>query len=229
MFLELKNLTKRYVAPEGSIVNVLNIPAFSLDAGQQVALKGGSGSGKTTLLHIIAGILLPDTGEVLFSPNGTPRRNICSLSEGARDAFRGRHIGYIFQTHHLLPGLSAMENVMLGMTFTGRSADPAWAKKLLTLVGLSDRLNYKPEKLSVGQQQRIAIARALANKPDLVLADEPTGALDSVNAEAAIKLIRSLCTEVNAALLLVSHDPAITGQFQTLLNLSDLNRKENLQ
>jgi len=225
MFLELVNLAKRYVAPDGTAVEVINIPAFSVETDKQVALVGSSGSGKTTLLHIIAGILTPDSGSVRISPPGENPVDICKLSEGHRDAFRGRHMGYIFQTHHLLPGLTAMENVMLGMTFTGRGADHAWAKKLLVEVGLADRLNYKPEKLSVGQQQRIAIARALANKPSLVLADEPTGALDSANALQAIKLIRSLCTQVGATLLLVSHDPAVTGQFETLINLADLNKK----
>src|SRR6185312_405390 len=104
--------------------------------------------------------------------------DISRLSEAQRDVFRGRNIGYIFQTHHLLPGFTALENVQLGMSFTGRSPDLAWAQHLLKEVGLSDRLDYKPERLSVGQQQRVAVARALANRPKLVLADEPTGALD---------------------------------------------------
>src|SRR5205814_3333873 len=111
---------------------------------------------------------------------------------------------YIFQTHHLLPGFTALENVLLGMSFTGRASDPNWARHLLTEVGLGDRLHYKPQKLSVGQQQRVAVARALANRPRLVLADEPTGALDAQNAKQVLELIRALCREVNAALLLVT-------------------------
>jgi ABC-type lipoprotein export system ATPase subunit len=117
-----------------------------------------------------------------------------------------------------------MENVLLGMSFTGRAHDPAWAKHLLTEVGLADRLNYKPERMSVGQQQRVAVARALANRPRLVLADEPTGALDPKTAQAALDLIRKLCTEVGASLLLVSHDPQISSQLPRVVALSELNR-----
>ncbi len=142
----------------------------------------------------------------------------------SRDIFRGQNIGYIFQTHHLLPGFTAMENVLLGMSFTGRKHDPQWAKRLLDSVGLSDRLHYKPEKLSVGQQQRVAVARALANRPKLVLADEPTGALDSRNAEQVLQLIRNLCREVGSSLLLVSHDLGIAQQFPRVLSLSEINQ-----
>jgi len=146
------------------------------------------------------------------------------LSEAERDVFRGRHIGYIFQTHHLLPGFTALENVLLGMSFTGRRHDPAWATHLLNEVGLSQRLNYKPDKLSVGQQQRVAVARALANRPKVVLADEPTGALDATNAQQVLDLIRKLCDEVKAALLLVSHDLHMTRQLPRSVSLTDLNR-----
>src|SRR5205807_6417264 len=121
-------------------------------------------------------------------------------------------------------GFTAMENVLLGMSFTGRRHDPAWAKRLLSEVGLSDRLHYKPQKLSVGQQQRVAVARALANRPKLVLADEPTGALDQRNAQQVLELIRKLCAEVNASLLLVSHDFNIALQLPRVLSLSDINR-----
>jgi putative ABC transport system ATP-binding protein len=109
------------------------------------------------------------------------------------------------------------------MSFTGHRPDPAWATRLLNEVGLSERLNYKPQKLSVGQQQRVAVARALANRPSLVLADEPTGALDPVNAQQVLELIRRLCAEVKASLLLVSHDPGITKQFPRVVTLSELN------
>jgi ABC-type lipoprotein export system ATPase subunit len=117
--------------------------------------------------------------------------------------------------------------VLLGMSFTGRRHDPKWATHLLTEVGLTDRLHYKPEKLSVGQQQRVAVARALANRPTLVLADEPTGALDANNAQQVLDLIRKLCSEVKASLLLVSHDPAVTQQFPRVVHLSELNRSSS--
>jgi putative ABC transport system ATP-binding protein len=219
----IENLRKRYIGPDGSVVPVIDIEKFSLADAEQVALIGTSGSGKTTLLHLIAGILAPDEGSIQFQLNGQIA-NIASLPEAKRDVFRGRYIGYIFQTHHLLSGFSALENVQLGMTFTGRPADPAWAKQLLSEVGLFDRFHYKPEKLSVGQQQRVAVARALANRPKLVLADEPTGALDSKNAQQVLELIRKLCNEVGASLLLVSHDLNIAQQLSRVVSLSELNR-----
>jgi putative ABC transport system ATP-binding protein len=225
MGLHLKDLAKRYVGPDGSAVPVIDVPGFDLADAEQVALVGGSGTGKTTLLHLIAGILTPDRGNIVYDNlNGTAAIDIAFLSESERDVFRGRHVGYIFQTHHLLPGFTALENVLLGMSFTGRSPDRAWAKHLLSEVGLSDRLGYKPEKLSVGQQQRVAVARALANRPRLVLADEPTGALDPRNAQAVLDLIRALCTEVGASLLLVSHDPQISEQLPRVVALAELNR-----
>jgi ABC-type lipoprotein export system ATPase subunit len=223
-------LKKEYVGPDGSIVPVINIDSFDLKDSEQVALVGSSGSGKTTLLHLIAGILSPDSGRILFGSNSALHGatngavDLTRLSEAQRDVFRGQNIGYIFQTHHLMPGFTALENVLLGMSFTGRSQDPAWARHLLNEVGLSERLHYKPAKLSVGQQQRVAIARALANRPKLVLADEPTGSLDSVNAQQSLDLIRKLCTEVGSSLLLVSHDLQITKQLPRAVVLAELNR-----
>lgn len=226
MGLALHELAKRYVAPDGSAVPVIDVPAFAVADGEQVALVGGSGTGKTTLLHLIAGILVPDAGRIVYDnlDGQQGSTDIARLGESERDVFRGRYIGYIFQTHHLLPGFTALENVLLGMSFTGRAHDPAWAKHLLNEVGLSERLNFRPEKLSVGQQQRVAVARALANRPRLVLADEPTGALDPKNAQAVLDLVRKLCTEVGASLLLVSHDPQISQQLSRVVSLAELNR-----
>jgi putative ABC transport system ATP-binding protein len=260
MAMQLLQLKKQYVAPDGGVVPVIDVESFVLTSREHVALVGGSGTGKTTLLHLIAGILVPDSGEILFSldhepavapgkvlngssalpgthaaagvipyrsaPAASPAHavDITRLSEAQRDVFRGRNIGYIFQTHHLLPGFTALENVLLGMSFTGRPTDSAWGKHLLREVGLEQRLDYKPGKLSVGQQQRVAVARALANRPGLVLADEPTGALDPKTAQQVLELIRKLCNEVGASLLLVSHDPAISNQFQRVVPLSELNR-----
>ena len=273
MALRLELLKKQYVGPDGSSVPVIDVPEFSLGDSEQVALVGGSGTGKTTLLHLIAGILTPDSGRIIFTldENGSVSKSqqvsevpvaavaspadaampgetaavleyrtaptaasqapalgsgidIAAMSEGQRDVFRGRNLGYIFQSHHLLPGFTALENVLLGMSFTNRAADPAWAKHLLQEVGLGDRLHYKPAKLSVGQQQRVALARALANRPKLVLADEPTGALDPKTAQQVLALVRKLCQEVNASLLLVSHDPAIVEQLPRRVSLAELNR-----
>jgi putative ABC transport system ATP-binding protein len=225
MAITIENLKKIYVAPDGGVVPVIDIERFVLEDGEQVALIGTSGSGKTTLLHMIAGILTPDSGRILFNSRAVGTAvDVGSLGEAERDVFRGRHIGYIFQTHHLLPGFTALENVLLGMSFTGRPADRDWAKHLLTEVGLAERLHYRPAKLSVGQQQRVAVARALANRPQLVLADEPTGALDARNARQVLELIRRLCAEVQAALLLVTHDLEIAHQLSRTVTLADINK-----
>jgi ABC-type lipoprotein export system ATPase subunit len=229
MGLLIHKLKKTYYAPDGSSVPVIDIPELYLADAEQVALIGTSGSGKTTLLHMIAGILKPDTGNVVFgydpkNPNSSDSIDLTMLSEAERDVFRGRNIGYIFQTHHLLPGFTALENVLLGMTFTGRAHDRNWAQHLLEEVGLSDRLNYRPQKLSLGQQQRVAVARALANRPKLVLADEPTGALDITNAQQVLDLIRRLCSEVGSSLLLVSHDLDIARQLPRVLTLTEINQ-----
>jgi putative ABC transport system ATP-binding protein len=221
--IELDHVRKQYAAPDGTVVPVIDIESFTISDGEQVALIGTSGSGKTTLLHMIAGILTPDRGSIRFG-NQPAIVDVAQLSEARRDVFRGQNIGYIFQTHHLLPGFTALENVLLGMSFTGRAHDPEWAKHLLTEVGLGDRLHYRPQKMSVGQQQRVAAARALANRPKLVLADEPTGALDTTNAQQVLDLIRKLCSEVGSSLLLVSHDLNIAKQLPRVVTLRELNR-----
>jgi putative ABC transport system ATP-binding protein len=198
--LEITQLKKSFRGPDGVTVPVVDVPQFSLAENAQTALAGESGSGKTTLLHMIAGILAPDSGSIKLAGE-----ELADLSEGERDHFRAQNIGYIFQTFNLLPGYTCVENVLLGMSF-GPGADRSFAETLLKRVGLGERLRHYPRQLSTGQQQRVAVARALANRPKLVLADEPTGNLDHANARDALKLIREACRENNAALLLVSHD-----------------------
>ncbi len=216
--LEILNLTKGFRSPDGSVTPILDVPSFSLDAGAQVALAGSSGSGKTTLLHLIAGILTPDSGSV--EVDGT---SVHTLSESKRDAFRARNIGYVFQTFNLLGGFTALENVLLGMTF-GPGADREFAKSLLERLDLADRLDHRPGQLSIGQQQRVALARALANRPRLVLADEPTGNLDRKRSSEALDMIREMCAEQDAALLLVTHDSDALAKFDTTMDLTDVNR-----
>ena len=215
--LEIRNLKKIYRTPEGETLTVLDVAEFALEAEQQLALRGASGTGKTTFLNCIAGILRPDNGCVRL--NGI---DMAAASEGRRDQLRAQTIGYIFQTFNLLQGYTCLENVLLGMSF-GRGADRAFARELLERVGLGDRLEYRPGQLSVGQQQRVAVARALANKPKLVLADEPTGNLDPKNAREAIKLIREICRETGAALLIVSHDQTVLEQFDDCADLAEIN------
>ena len=199
---------------------MVNIPSFAMAPAAQIALCGASGLGKSTLLNLVAGIIKPDHGTILI--DGT---DVTALSESRRDRLRATTIGYIFQTFNLLPGFTCLENVLLGMSF-GPGVDVPHAEKLLRRVGLGDRLRHSPRQLSTGQQQRVAVARALANRPRLVLADEPTGNLDRDNARDALRLIRETCRENETALLLVSHDRHILDEFDRVLELATINRVE---
>ena len=216
--LEISGLKKSFLSPDGVRHVVIDVPEFSLAEQAQVALSGESGLGKTTFLHLIAGILKPDAGRIHLAG-----REVSSLGESERDRLRANTVGYIFQTFNLLPAFTCLENVLLGMSF-GPGADRAFALALLKRVGLGDRLGHCPRQLSTGQQQRVAVARALANRPKLVLADEPTGNLDHASASAALKLVREACAENGAALLLVSHDREVLAQFETVVELAKINR-----
>jgi ABC-type lipoprotein export system ATPase subunit len=216
--LSIRDLVKAYPSEGEGLVEVVNVAAFELQPGEQVLLQGESGSGKSTLLNLIAGIVVADSGEILLSGE-----NVSSLSESARDAHRARSLGYVFQNFNLLNAYTCLENVELGMSF-GAGADREFALQLLARVGLANRQSYRPDQLSQGQKQRVAIARALANRPKLVLADEPTGNLDPSNAAIALELIQSLCRENGAALLFVSHDPQLVSKFERVINLAELNQ-----
>ena len=217
--LELKNVRKSYFQPDGSELNILNIPAFALQRGEQVVLTGRSGGGKTTLLHIIAGISVPDSGEVKIDG-----RDITQMSEAQRDRYRAVKLGYVFQTFNLLPAFSALENVLLGMSFGGGRVDRTRAEHLLERVGLAERVTHRPAALSVGEQQRVAVARALANKPAILLADEPTANVDTGHQQQVVELIRDTCAEEQVALLMVTHTPEVSEQFDRVETLDALNR-----
>ncbi|HAM71896.1 MAG TPA: ABC transporter ATP-binding protein [Verrucomicrobiales bacterium] len=216
--LEITNLRKDFRSPAGGVHPVVRIPRFTLGGEEQVALRGESGSGKTTFLNLIAGILKPDSGSLVLAG-----REMSAMGEPERDSLRAGTIGYIFQTFNLLQGHTALENVLLGMSF-GPGEDRAHAAALLRRVGLGDRLHHRPRELSTGQQQRVAVARALAARPKLVLADEPTGNLDQVRSREALALIREACRENGAALLLVSHDPGVLGEFEDVRDFRTLNQ-----
>ncbi|MGE3106883.1 MAG: ABC transporter ATP-binding protein [Phycisphaerales bacterium] len=214
--LEIRNLRFRYASEDlaagsasGHAPWTVDVAALALQPGEQVLLTAGSGVGKSTLLHLIAGILDPLEGHVIVAGEDVHQR-----AGAARDAFRGRHIGMIFQTFNLLHGFTALENVMAAMMFSSipRAEHAPRAAALLTHLGIT-RHTQTPEQQSVGMQQRVAVARALACDPALVLADEPTASLDPDNASAAIELIQSACREKNAALLCVSHDPSMRQRF----------------
>ena len=217
--LQLRDVKKSFVQPDGEPLPVLNVARFDVAVGEQVVVRGPSGGGKTTLLHVVAGISTADSGTVLVD-----EVDITRLPESGRDLFRARNIGYVFQTFNLLAAFTAMENVMLGMTFTGRKREPDWAEHLLERVGLSDRLHYRPAALSVGQQQRVAVARALANRPRLLLADEPTANIDPGHQQQVIDLIRQTCEEQSVALVLVTHSDEVAAQFERAEQLEAFNQ-----
>jgi ABC-type lipoprotein export system ATPase subunit len=217
--LQLKDIKKSFREPDGGVLPILDIARFEVKAGEQMVLTGDSGCGKTTLLHVIAGLSRPDSGEVRI--DGT---NITLLPEAGRDQFRAAKIGYVFQTFNLLPGFSALENVVLGMTFGRQRSDAGRARQLLERVGLGNRLSHKPAMLSVGEQQRVAVARALANRPKLLLADEPTANVDARHQQRIIDLIRGACRDEEVALLLVTHTPQVSEQFERVERLEQINR-----
>jgi putative ABC transport system ATP-binding protein len=217
--LQLTGITKSFREPNGHLLPILDVPHFTVAAGEQMVLLGRSGSGKTTLLHIIAGITRPDAGSVQFDNIDMTR-----LSEPGRDRLRAAKIGYVFQTFNLLPGFSALENVLLGMTFVQGRRDTVRARDLLERVGLRQRASHRPAALSVGEQQRVAVARALANRPRLLLADEPTANVDPGNQQTIVDLIRATCHDEGIALLLVTHAREVAQQFARVERLEEINR-----
>lgn len=220
MSLELKNVTKSYREPGGGVLPVLQIEKFSLQQGEQVALLGPSGGGKSTLLNVISGISTADSGEIRIGGI-----DLAKLPEPARDRFRAERIGFVFQTFHLLPAFTALENVLLGMSFSGK-VNRQYARELLQRVGLGARLQHKPAQLSVGEQQRVSVARALANRPVLMLADEPTASVDPANQEVILQLLQETCREHNVTLLLVTHAQEVSRRFERVEQLDQFNRRK---
>lgn len=210
MLLEIKNIFKKITEPSGEVITVSRAEQLMLDKGGQMLLTGPSGSGKTTLLHMIAGLLSPSGGEIYF--DGV---RIDNMPERQRDLWRARNIGYVFQKLNLIEALTAEENILLAGYFA--DADMAALKKraaeLLKRVGLFNKKDVLPGKLSIGEQQRVAVVRAVINNPVLLLADEPTASLDAENSRVVLGLLRGLCSENGAALILSTHDESIKQQF----------------
>jgi putative ABC transport system ATP-binding protein len=217
--LHLNNVKKAFRNPDGSQLPIIDIAEFHVAPGEQMVLAGRSGSGKTTLLHLIAGISRPDSGSVKVDTF-----DLTLLPEAECDRFRAGRIGYVFQTFNLLPGFSALENVLLGMRFAHGRPDAIRARRLIERVGLGHRLHHKPTMLSVGEQQRVAVARALANKPKLLLADEPTANVDTGHQQQVLELLREACDEEKVALILVTHTPEVAAQFDRIEQLEEINR-----
>jgi putative ABC transport system ATP-binding protein len=219
--LRVKQLKKSFSSPEGENINVVDVDNFELAASEFCGMRGESGSGKTTFLHLLAGILSPDDG--LIELEG---KNTVQMNNSEKDSLRAGTIGYVFQSFNLLQGFSCLENLKLAMSF-GSNYDESFAEDLLIKVGLAHRLSHKPGQLSIGQQQRVALARALVNKPKLILADEPTGNLDSKNAINAINLLCELCQETDTALLLVSHDERVVSNFDRQVDWNEINNTDS--
>ena len=217
--LHLKDIKKSFSQPDGARLPILDMGEFHVAPDEQMVLVGRSGSGKTTLLHVIAGISRPDSGRVRVDD-----WEITLFSEAECDRFRAERIGYVFQTFNLLPGFSALENVLLAMRFAQGRPDRARARQLLQRVGLGHRMTHKPAMLSVGEQQRVAVARALANRPKLLLADEPTANVDAGSQQQVLDLIRETSAEESVALVLVTHSPEVARQFKRIDHLEQINQ-----
>ena len=213
MIIEAKDLRKGF----GNL-EVLKGVSFSAQAAEVVSIVGASGAGKTTLLQILGTLSRPDGGTLEID-----EKNVLAMDEKRLAAFRCRKIGFVFQAHHLLPEFSALENVMMPFLIAGGKSSEAKqaAAQLLERVGLADRMNHKPSQLSGGEQQRTAIARALINKPAVLLADEPTGNLDSATKQEIHKLLFSLRDSLGQTIILVTHDPQLAALCDRSLEMRD--------
>ena len=213
--IELRGVSKTVPSGAGSLT-ILHPLDLTIEDGRVVAITGPSGSGKSTLLGLLAGLDAPSTGQVIL--DGV---EITALDEDSLARLRGTRIGFVFQFFHLLPSLTALENVLVPMEIAGVSSPARRAKELLIEVGLEERGHHYPSQLSGGEQQRVAIARALANEPPILLADEPTGNLDSTTGHQIIQLLLDVNRTRKTTLVLVTHDPELAGVADISIALRD--------
>lgn len=211
IILKAENIYKSFQTTKKVKLDVLKCISLKIEVEKITIIVGASGAGKSTLLHLLGGLDRPDSGEVFYND-----KNIFQLSEDKLARFRNKNVGFVFQFHHLLPEFTAFENVMIPQLINGISFNQAKIKSesLLKIVGLTERLDHKPAELSGGEQQRVAVARALANEPKIIFADEPTGNLDSVNSEEIHKLFLDLRKNLGVTFVIVTHN-------QNLMNLAD--------
>ena len=214
-FVTATGLNKHYDVA-GKRLHVLRDLEIAVEKGEMVAIMGASGVGKSTLLHVLGGLDTIDGGQVRVGEH-----EISSMDDQARVAFRNRHIGFVFQFHHLLPEFTAIENAMMPLRIARVSVAAArpTAEALLTRVGLSDRLDHRPGMLSGGEQQRVAVSRALVMQPSLLLADEPTGDLDEATADSLHELLRSMHSEFGLTAIIATHNPRLAAQCDRVLRL----------
>ena len=214
--IEIKSLTKNY-SIDGQIFKAVDNVSFSARAGEMVSIIGHSGSGKTTLLSLIGGLTRPDAGEVLID-----NINIWSMNDKAMSAFRNKKISFIYQFASLIPTLTALENIMLPTAFGQYTDDmQSYAEELISLVGLREKSNAYPSHLSGGQQRRVAIARAFINRPEIILADEPTGDLDEETESEIIRLFRDMSEKKKITFLIVTHNKEIASETKRQLSMSN--------
>ncbi|HXR50646.1 MAG TPA: ATP-binding cassette domain-containing protein [Steroidobacteraceae bacterium] len=212
--LEAQDLTRKVSSPEGELTIVDHV-SLQIAAGESVALVGASGAGKSTLLALLAGLDLPTSGSVRIDGN-----ELGALDEDSRARLRADRVGFVFQAFHLVPSLTAMENVMLPLELNGRRDAPAQARAILQRVGLAERSGHYPRQLSGGEQQRVALARATVTRPAVLFADEPTGNLDTTTGESICQLLFDLNREIHTTLLLVTHDKHLASRCGRTLTMS---------
>lgn len=215
LLLEVKDIKKSYRITKNNYLNVLKGIDLKIYQGEIAAIIGKSGAGKSTLLHILGTLDRPDTGQCIFEG-----KDIFSFSDKQLAEFRAKEIGFIFQFHHLLPEFTALENVQIASLISGNK-EKENSVKILKEVGLEERMSHKPSELSGGEAQRVAIARALINSPKIILADEPTGNLDTENAEAVIDLIFELRKKFNQTYLIVTHNEEFAQRCDRIIKISD--------
>jgi len=211
--LEAVGLGKQVSSPEGTLA-ILSGVSLAIERGETVAVMGASGAGKSTLLALLAGLDEPTSGRVHLADS-----DLTTLDEDGRAAVRARHVGFVFQSFHLVPSLTALENVMLPLELARRSDARAAALEVLARVGLAERVGHYPRQLSGGEQQRVAIARAFVTRPDVLFADEPTGNLDAATGERIMELLFGLNAETGTTLVLVTHDRALADRCGRVIRL----------
>mgnify|MGYP006428508041 FL=1 len=214
--IKLNNVRKDYRSGN-NITTIVDVDELNISTGEKIAIVGASGSGKTTLLNLLSGLVVADQGQIVIDG-----QDIAALSESMRDRFRANNIGYLFQNFHLLDGYSALENVELGMLFASGAVKRQQATEQLTRLGLGERLHHQPSELSIGQQARVALARATVNNPKIILADEPTGALDSESSREALDLLFEQSASHNSTLICVTHDKSVAANFDRILDMGQL-------